>query len=304
MRGNKIMEYINVNGKDYRFIIGAGDDGAYRTSFNALTEKTFGFNFEKWYQDGYWKNQYIPYSLMDGDVVVSNVSVNIMNFEVFGKVRRYIQLGTVMTDVGYRNQGLLRAIMEKVIMDWTDKGDLLYLFANNSVLDFYPKFGFAKLNQYQYTKLISKKGKGKLAEKLDMSDERDRSLVYDKANVISSFSKISMRSNAELIMFYCNLFMSDSVYYIKDHDAVVIANFIDDTIELLDVFCEENVSIDEILNYLANENIKRVKLYFTPKETDSYIKTPLEGEDTLFALGKDTILLKNNQFMFSELSHT
>ncbi|WP_023974472.1 MULTISPECIES: hypothetical protein [Clostridium] len=38
------MECINVNGKKYRLIIGAGDDGAYRASFNALTEKTFGFN--------------------------------------------------------------------------------------------------------------------------------------------------------------------------------------------------------------------------------------------------------------------
>ncbi|GEA31604.1 hypothetical protein CDIOL_25270 [Clostridium diolis] len=44
IRGNKIVECINVNGKKYRLIIGAGDDGAYRASFNALTEKTFGFN--------------------------------------------------------------------------------------------------------------------------------------------------------------------------------------------------------------------------------------------------------------------
>ena len=126
-------------------------------------------------------------------------------------------------------------------------------------------------------------------KKLNMPDECDRALVYNKANVLSSFSKISMRGNAELIMFYCNLFMSDSVYYIKNYDAVIIANFVEDTIEVLDIFCAEEVSIDEILNFLVNENIKRVKLYFTPKETDFYIKTPLEGEDTLFILGKDTI---------------
>lgn len=298
------MEYININGKEYKFILGTGDYDKYRMNFNALTEKTFGFNFEKWYQDGYWKNQYIPYSLMDGDVVVSNVSVNIMDFEVFGKMKRYIQLGTVMTDVDYRNQGLLKVIMEKIIVEWKDKGDLLYLFANNSVLNFYPKFGFTKLNQYQCTKLISKKGKDGFMKKLNMSDECDRALVYNKANVLSLFSKISMRGNAELIMFYCTLFMSDSIYYIKNYDAVVIANFVEDTIEVLDIFCAEEVSIDEILNFLVNENTKRVKLYFTPKETDFYIKTPLEGEDTLFVLGKDTMLLEDNRFMFPKLSHT
>jgi len=241
---------------------------------------------------------------MDGDVVISNVSVNIMDFEVFGKSKRYIQLGTVMTDVAYRNQGLLRVILEKIIVEWKDKGDLLYLFANDSVLNFYPKFGFTTLNQYQYTKLISKQCKNGLVKKLNMSNECDRALVYDKANVHSSLSKISMCGNAELIMFYCILVMTDSVYYIQDYDAVIIANFVGDTIEVLDVFCTEEVPLDKILNYLVNENIKREKLYFTPKDTDSYLINLIEGEDTLFVLGEDKMLLGDNQFMFPKLSHT
>lgn len=298
------MEFIKINGKNYKFIIGTGKDDNYRMSFNALAEKTFGFSFEQWYKDGYWKDQYIPYSLMDGDVVISNVSVNIIDFEVFGKSKRYIQLGTVMTDVDYRNQGLLRVIMEKIIVEWQDKGDLIYLFANESVLNFYQKFGFARLKQYQCTKLQSKQNKDGLVKKLDMSRECDRALVYDKANVLSSLAKISMSGNAELIMFYCTLFMNDSVYYIQDYDAVIIANFVEDTIEVLGVFCIEEVSLDKILNYLVNETVKRVKLYFTPKETDSYTITPLEEEDTLFVLGEDTILLSENQFMFPTLSHT
>lgn len=52
-----------------------------------------------------------------------------------------------MTDVKYRDQGLLRIIMEKVIAEWKDKCELIYLFANDSVLDFYPKFGFDKVQQ-------------------------------------------------------------------------------------------------------------------------------------------------------------
>lgn len=194
--------------------------------------------------------------------------------------------------------------MGKIIVEWQNKGDLIYLFANNSVLDFYPKFGFTKLNQYQCTKLISKMSKDGFVKKLNMSDECDRALVYDKANVIYSLAKISMCGNAELIMFYCTLFMNDSVYYIQDYDAVVIANFVEDTIEVLGVFCTEEVSLDKILNYLVHENIKKGKLYFTPKETESYIITPLEGEDTLFVLGEDMMLLTDNQFMFPKLSHT
>lgn len=40
------MEYIKINRKNYKFIIGTGKDDKYRMIFNALTEKTFGFNFE------------------------------------------------------------------------------------------------------------------------------------------------------------------------------------------------------------------------------------------------------------------
>lgn len=218
------MEYININNKEYKFMIGNPQDDHYRRSFNALTEKTFGFNFEQWYQSGYWKNQYIPYSILDGDEVVSNVSVNVMDFEVFGKTKRLIQLGTVMTDDAYRNQGLVRVLMDKVIADWQSKCEYLYLFANDSVLDFYPKFGFKAINQYQCTKKISKKDKESSAIKLNMSDESDRALVYEKANASSSIAKISMIGNAELIMFYCTSYMKDRVYYIKEYNAIVVAH--------------------------------------------------------------------------------
>ncbi|MCB2354199.1 hypothetical protein [Clostridium estertheticum] len=128
--------------------------------------------------------------------------------------------------------------------------------------------------------------------------------MYDKANVPSSLAKISMCGNTELIMSYCTLDMTDSVYYIQDYDAVIIANFVEDTIEVLNVFSKEDILLDKMLDYLVDENIKREKLYFTPKETDSYLIKPIEGEGTLFALGEDTLLLANNQFMFPKLSHT
>jgi len=298
------MEYFNIDSKEYKLVIGNGENDRYRRSFNALTEKTFGFNFEKWYQDGYWKNQYIPYSFMDGDLVVSNVSVNIMDFEVFGKTKRYIQLGTVMTDIDYRNKGLARVIIEKIIKEWKDKCDLIYLFANDTVFDFYPKFGFDRLSQYQCRKLANIENGHGHAKKLNMSDEGDKSLVFEIANSSASFAKVSMLGNAELTMFYCTLFMNENVYYIQEYDAVVIADFSEDTIELLDVFCKEEVSLDKILNHMINENIRKAKLYFTPKETSSYTFTQLGEEDALFVLGRDKRLLADKQFMFPVLSHT
>ncbi len=299
----QIMENINVQGKEYHLMKGNPENVQYRASFNALTEKTFGFNFEQWNQGGYWTNQYLPYSILDGNTVVSNVSVNLMDFDVCGKPKRLIQLGTVMTDDAYRNQGLSRVLMDMVIKEWKDKGEAIYLFANDSVLSFYPKFGFHAVDQYQYTKAIRKKVKERAAKKLNMSDESHRKLVYEKAKVSSSMAKISMVGNAELIMFYCIAFMKDSVYYLEEYDTVVVAHEEQGLLEVFGVFCKEEVSLDLILDHMAKEDTKRVRLCFTPKETESYQFIPLEGEGTLFILGNGLDLFGEQLLMFPLLSH-
>lgn len=87
---------------NYKFTSTVRDDVVLRKSFNELTQQTFGFDFEGWYQSGHWGDMYIPHVLLDGEKVVSNVSVNIMKFAVSGTTKHYIQLGTVMTDSEYR----------------------------------------------------------------------------------------------------------------------------------------------------------------------------------------------------------
>ena len=94
------------------------DDAGLRSSFNRLAEKTFELNFENWYQNGYWKDNYIPYAAVREGQVVANVSVNPMAFSENGVTRHYIQLGTVMTDPAFRGQGLCRLLMEAVEKDW------------------------------------------------------------------------------------------------------------------------------------------------------------------------------------------
>ncbi len=298
------MEYVNINGKEYQFVIGYGKNNELRKSLNDLTQNIFGFNFEQWYQDGYWKNQYIPYSLIDGDKIVSNVSVNILDFKVFGEEKRYIQLGTVMTNPDYREQGLSRMLIKKTIEDHRDICDLIYLFANNSVLDFYPKFGFKELKQYQCVKKADAIYTDVTVKKLNMSDENSRSFVIAKVMHAVPVSKVSMCTNAEVIMFYCTLFMKNNVYYLENYDAVVIADFTEDTMEVMDILCTENIPLNRILYSLTNERVKRIVLFFTPQDTSAYETILLKGEDTLFAMGKDLQLLKNNQFMFPKLSHT
>ena len=83
-----MSELLNVNGKEYIYIFDYKYNEILRRSFNNLTQKTYGFNFEDWYQKGYWQEKYVPYSLADGDIIVANVSVNIMDFFVMGEQKK------------------------------------------------------------------------------------------------------------------------------------------------------------------------------------------------------------------------
>ena len=135
--------------KNYR------DNKELRESFNKLAEATFGLNFEGWYQTGYWGDNYNPYSIVIDGEVVSNVSVNKTNMLVNGEIKHFIQLGTVMTSESYRNRGYIRMIMNEILSDYSEIVDGMYLFANDSVCEFYPKFGFVKSKEYYHTKKVN-----------------------------------------------------------------------------------------------------------------------------------------------------
>jgi len=291
----------NINGNEYDFIKDIKDDDQVRKSFNRLAQEIFGLSFEQWYKNGYWGNDYIPYVLLDGDKVVANVSVNIINTRWHNQAKLYIQLGTVMTDKKYRGKGLSRWLMEKVLEDWKDKSHAIYLFANDSVLDFYPKFGFEKAIEYQYSKAISKRVVN--VKKLDMSLAQDIELLLDAYKYSNPFSALPMENNTGLLMFYCSQLMKENVYYIEEYKAVVIAEHEAEKLICHDVYCPGECSLDDILCTMANENTEKVILGFTPKLTkDFQVAKHEEDNTTLFILKGKENLFEKNMLMFPLLS--
>lgn len=294
------MQY-NINGKEYTYLTNIKDNQKLRQSFNALSEKTFGLNFDPWYENGYWGEQYIPHVLLDRDRVVANVSVNIIDTLWKNQSKRYIQLGTVMTDCEYRQRGLSRWLIERILETYKEECDAIYLFANDSVLDFYPKFGFVKRNQYQcQIPIIPKVGQLRL---LDMSSKEDKALLIEKYRKSNPFSALPMEENVGLLMFYCSQFLKDNVYYIEKYDAIVIMEQEDENMICYDIFCDANNDLENLLSTIARAQTKNILLGFTPKKSDSYENFILKGEDTLFVLEEAEDIFAGNKIMFPLLSH-
>ncbi len=299
--GENQMQY-NINGKEYTYNASILANEQIRLSFNNLAQKTFRLNFETWYQNGYWEKGYIPHVLLDNSLVVANVSVNIINTIWKSQKKCYIQLGTVMTDIEYRNKGLARFLINKVLEEWTDKCDAVYLFANGSVRDFYPKFGFVTAIEYQSEMPINKT-QGTV-KKLDMSSAQDRVFLLSKYAESNPFSVLPMLDNAGLFMFYCTQFMIDNIYYIEKYDAIVIAEYKDDNLLCFDIFCSNDKDLSDILSIMATERTKNVVFGFTPKQACDYKISQFNQEDTtLFVLNSKENIFAHNQLMFPLLSH-
>lgn len=284
------MEFI----KNY-----AGND-VLRKSFNQLAVKTFELDFEDWYQNGYWGEHYIPYSILSENKIIANVSVNVMDFIFNGEEKHYIQLGTVMTEEGYRNRGLIRRLINEIEKDYADKTDGFYLFANDSVLNFYPKFGYEKAVEYQYRKEVRVQ-EPKSVIQIPMKDKNDWRILEKAIKSSVPNSRFEMADNIGLVMFYITKFMQENVYYSNQHDAYIIAEVEDDKLFIHNIFAKEKVELNEIINAFG-KNIKCVILGFTPFDEQTYsVQEVKEKETTLFVKNIDDF--KNLKLMFPTLSH-
>lgn len=277
------------------------EDAQLRNSFNQLAVQTFGISFESWYQNGWWTDRYLPYVLTEHNRVVANVSVNRIDTVWKGKERRYIQLGTVMTAPEYRKQGLSKWLMEEVLRDWKGKSDAVYLYANNAVLDFYPKFGFVKEEEFQVQRPVSPR-RGDF-ERLDMDDRNSRELLKRCYLAGNPFSELPSRNNFGLLMFYCGGFMKEKVFYSRRHDTVCIAQQDGETAECYDIFGRPAAGLDAILEELASPGTKKAALGFTPIDGKGETVLFKEEDTTLFVLAEKENLFRDNRVRLPALSH-
>ena len=291
-----------IRNHEYTFCDRVRNDEVARRGFLKLARQVFGLDFEPWRAGGWWGGDYIPHALMDGDQVVANVSANIIRTRVKSVDKAFIQIGTVMTDPAYRGRGLARHLMEEVMARYGGNSDGVYLYANDSVLDFYPKFGFVIAQEHQYS--LPARKSGEPVRRLDVDDPSDRALLIETYLAHSNpHSALPVLGNTGLLMFYCGQFMKSCVYEIPGMDAVAVAEHDGGRMIVYDVF-GGNAPLRDILNALAAEDTQTAVLGFTPSDVDGFSVEPHTEEDTaLFVTGELAKLFLENRAMFPLLSH-
>lgn len=308
---------MKLKDNNYSFSNAVRDNDLLRGSFNELTRKTFGFDFADWHASGGWGDLYIPHAMLDGNRMVSNVSVNRVRFDLDGIKKDYIQIGTVMTDEKYQRKGLNGQIMERVLKEYESRADGIYLFANDSVLDYYPKFGFRPSKEYEYYLPLDgasgssmEKTEPYALQKLDMTQAGQSGLLYRKIGNYSIDPKfrnqndgLYMSENLGLYQFWIMAGFGDSIYYLPETGTYVVASAEGQILNISQIFGKVQVEILRLAKAFGKE-IREVVLGYTPAHKELFqVREHKEEDSTLFVLGEDLRRIERERMMFPVLSH-
>ena len=295
------MKY-NINGQNYDLVSDLIKETKTREEYFAFAKNVFGLDFSIWYNSGFWGDKFVPYTLFDGDKAVASVGVSLSEIDWNGHIGKFTQLSTVMTEPFYRGKGLNQWLLKLVISKWKEKSDCIYLYANDSVVDYYPKFGFKELAEYRYKKEIENKS-GHF-RKLDLTSKSDMDLLVQKCSCSNPYSTLSMKNNLELMMFHCLTFLENNIFYIEQYDAVVIAKCDEDIILCYDIFTDSRCHMEDILGVLVEKEKQMVVLGFTPVSKDGFsIEEVQEKDYHVFVLKDSAKLFEDNKISLPLLSH-
>ncbi|NQU66653.1 MAG: GNAT family N-acetyltransferase [Candidatus Marinimicrobia bacterium] len=261
-------------------------------------------SFEDWYSKGFWTENYIPFSILDSGKIISSVSVAFMRTIQNGKKAKAIQLGAVGTLPEYRNQGLSRKIMSHVINKYMNDIDFFFLHANESVVDFYPKFGFRSFKESVFLTEPYVQKPQYTARKLDISIDSDYLLLQSILNNRQTLTEVfSAEEYGFITMWHILNLYHDKLYYLEKENVIIIKEEENNTLFILDVLFTGTIEFQSILpKIIESSSIQCIKYYFPPDIINYPYDTILQEDTGLFILGD--IETGNHPFRFPETATT
>ena len=187
-----------------------------RNSFFDLAGDVFGLDLKTWYANGFWQDDYIPYSVVEDGRVVANVSVNICNFRWRTRIRHLAQLG-------------------------------IYLYCMTDKIPFYEKFGFSRRYEWRCVKEVNITTPADI-ENVPMRTQDDWDRMVDIIQRRYQYGDRIMMNNPGLFMFCLAGPMSDNVFFVPSSEAYVIALAEKEVLTIYAVFSEGKIGLGDVIS--------------------------------------------------------
>lgn len=258
------------------------NDASYEALFNALMLDAFGFSFAPWHAQRVWEPEYESYSIIENGVMLSNVCVYKMNLLIEGNRLCAHQLGAVATHSAHRGRGLARAIMTHIFEKYPDEP--AFLLANDTVLNFYPRFGFRREVEH-YPVLAHVINNAHIApRKLAAESSLPRAYLTNGRRTAGG---LDCERCAPIALFHLLVEFPQNIYHIAECDAFVVAVQSGTELRLEYVNMPAALPFAELARYLPFVGVERVRLGYmcdAPELVREWSRVPPEDR-TLFVRG-------------------
>jgi hypothetical protein len=222
-----------------------------------------------------------------------------------GKSKNAIQIGTVGTLPEYRKKGLSRYLMDYVLNTFKNNIDFYYLFANDTVTEFYPKFGFKKVEEVIFQRTNNIPLPNCKAIKLNLTISSNKKLVAELINKRVPVSELfSAYDYGFITWWYILNFHSNDLYYLPNDNIIFIAAENNNELHIYDVIFEHPFNFEIALPKMLKHNeLRAINYYFSPDVLDyKFDKTIRSDDSPLFIRGNFN--LEQKQFKYPYTAQT
>lgn len=245
----------------YTFRTAYWDDPAARAEFKRFLIEIHGLDLTEWEAAGYWDHEnYRPFSLFDGDRVVSHLCLYSMELVVNGQRRRVGQFSGVGTAETHRRQGLNRWLTGRAL-DWaapTHEG--FFLLSTAGAVDYYRACGFTPTVESADRLRVECPPERRGLVALDPGAPGDRDRVFELASERCAVSDVLGSLNARLLMFHWLYGLR--AYWIADLEVVVFASWSGGLLTVHDIVGRDVPPFADLHPFLAREPHEEVEFLF------------------------------------------
>ena len=204
------------------------------------------------------------FALVEGDQIISSASLYRMALLLRGQPVQGFQLGSVGTLPEHRGRGLQRAVMPR-LLEQTRADDLVFLFANHLVLDFYPRFGFERVREHLFRVDCAISPQGSPLRALDIASADDRSLVLGLAKRAQPVTTLfGARDYGTVVLWYWSNLYPKGLRYSAELDVIFVVDQSGELLRIYDVLATGELDLAAQLPRLIHAPITAVELGFTP----------------------------------------
>lgn len=246
---------------DFEYVTDYRDDAKLRGQFDELTREVFeGFSLEAWYKAGYWDDSYVCHSFLNRATgqMVANASVSRLVMRVRGEDLLGFQIGTVATRANFRGHGLSRALMERILAQVGERP--VFLFANESVLDFYPQFGFRRMPVQSIAFSESTPETNLAWERVSQEDPRIAQFVRGERVVSTRFDVFSPALN----LFHLLALHGDHLYLFGEGELLLVAEQTENQLEVHGLFARKPPEPAWLHGQLSWPGCEKIRYHFEP----------------------------------------